>query len=1124
MIDVDKEVAKAQQAMATRKQQEEDARIDSEFPAAVRLGEFNKTGPKPEEYDLRAAYADNVDFTPDENGGVTLPNKHAKGVSVAGMDLNTGEQTDALPEDPTGYIKRGREELAKSKFNTTGGRPKDDMYALADIFRGGFHGGSKADQMKIAGWPDEMTYQASLAGAHLKVIDDEVALFDGNKFDYPSGDPAATLADISPDMVIEPVESGTMKPEDMAKDAGWQEDAAVIHEYEEGAPFDGTPGELHNYAMVNMSDSTNQIGDMIADITMISTGGMPDEVVKAYVRQWQRYDQVESFDTGVIVNTLTSVMTDWTTWAGLGGPALLAKAVTKNATRKGFRHLLMKTLATRYGKVAAVGAAGGVEGGGAMGVVNTRQQLAEIGAGTREDFNQAELFANMGIGAGMGTTMGVGVSLLGPGAVKAIRRGMKNLQEGSVHAPGTPLAQSGRVGVKKTSDPGQYAVDAGRYDYGVSLNADGSRYSRLETSVGKHLDKYGKSGSFPVHTLLADLKGGMSKGEGGFSPGELQDTGLYDWLQSKVAIAEGVEAFSGTKLRVSRVDVEDFLYVNRQHVNMEISHFRELPDAGTVGKRYYATRETLPLGPSKASLPPDMYAFDREIRKALSEDDIHTEMDLKEHSLYPEWKSKYGKSEVFSPEEALHDIATSHVAQRMFPVTKLAPRMEAMPAVDNAIADIQDYHTALLDYERYIMAVPEGTSDTLLPKKPAQPDISYAGTSRFDKAWIGSYDDDMVKNRKNALATDGDLKLAEINDRPQKEIPQFQVRDQDGNQMGEITYEAEHEAVHAAYNYANELTADLAPDQLVNNIVQLDESFAKTGIPDSHAERVFSNGDDRFTEPMTRKSYFEMRLFVPYNRHQDVHDIAQGRFDKSYDQLTKSEKVRTGKMLEMKMDRGDDYMEGAHFPAEMNRLAHMRGHEVLDKDGNKILMIIEAQSDRNSKYARKQGKAKATKAKAGPSLENWDELAFRQALQYAAEKGYTKIAWPRTVLQVAKVEGWPLRSRDDKVGVISSGGYPSIMATYSKRFPNIVKEMQKKHKSMKISRDIVEDTEGPITRKHYDDERELQGGKYDLDDDVFVLEFDPKEVLGTKKKPMPLNGFIATPAGVAAMGEDDGGE
>jgi tRNA-2-methylthio-N6-dimethylallyladenosine synthase len=53
-------------------------------------------------------------------------------------------------------------------------------------------------------------------------------------------------------------------------------------------------------------------------------------------------------------------------------------------------------------------------------------------------------------------------------------------------------------------------------------------------------------------------------------------------------------------------------------------------------------------------------------------------------------------------------------------------------------------------------------------------------------------------------------------------------------------------------------------------------------------------------------------------------------------------------------------------------------------------------------------------------MYSWDEIAFRQVLERAAKLGYTKIAWPRSLAQVAQTEGWTYES------INKAGGYKEV--------------------------------------------------------------------------------------------------
>lgn len=98
-------------------------------------------------------------------------------------------------------------------------------------------------------------------------------------------------------------------------------------------------------------------------------------------------------------------------------------------------------------------------------------------------------------------------------------------------------------------------------------------------------------------------------------------------------------------------------------------------------------------------------------------------------------------------------------------------------------------------------------------------------------------------------------------------------------------------------------------------------------------------------------NYQEMRLFIP-TRSSDVNDIAADRFGRRYDELSPEDKNWVDMASKYTLDPAS-YTETAHFPLELNRLAHIRMQDVSVRtaEGNerRVLFVNEIQSDlRNS--------------------------------------------------------------------------------------------------------------------------------------------------------------------------------
>ena len=132
---------------------------------------------------------------------------------------------------------------------------------------------------------------------------------------------------------------------------------------------------------------------------------------------------------------------------------------------------------------------------------------------------------------------------------------------------------------------------------------------------------------------------------------------------------------------------------------------------------------------------------------------------------------------------------------------------------------------------------------------------------------------------------------------------------------------------------------------IVRLMAEIDEKVLVDPVPGvRHAENALGVFEDLLD------NYQEMRLFIPV-RSKDVNDIAADRFGQRYDELSPEDRSWVDMASEHTLDPAM-FNETAHFPLEVNRLAHIRMQDITVKTESgwqKVLFVDEMQSDmRNS--------------------------------------------------------------------------------------------------------------------------------------------------------------------------------
>lgn len=115
--------------------------------------------------------------------------------------------------------------------------------------------------------------------------------------------------------------------------------------------------------------------------------------------------------------------------------------------------------------------------------------------------------------------------------------------------------------------------------------------------------------------------------------------------------------------------------------------------------------------------------------------------------------------------------------------------------------------------------------------------------------------------------------------------------------------------------------------------------------------------------------------------------------------------------------------QGSHWN-EPDVLAHVRLQELTDKDGKRVLLVDEVQSDWAQKGRKKGFESTGGPIPNGPFVEKtdaWAALAMKRVMRYAAENGYDRVAWTPGALQNERY------SLEKAVGEISWEPFSSVV-------------------------------------------------------------------------------------------------
>lgn len=390
------------------------------------------------DYDLVGQFTDDgANGTPRQKGEYAQkyvqPNKR----TVRGVDLANGTKHwnlgDSNIEGVDHHINKGVEILRESTNSATDGPSTDAIRGVAHI----------AQSIQLEGGDfNELKRSAEAIN-----ISDERLKLGWNAAARAGIQQQAEVAFVSPveepevaSLPAEPIQD--LNTSDLVNERLWIESAKFIWDKENASEFTGSPEELSEWALNEMSNFNWRIAgapgvngsSMAYYATQAALNG--EEYAKNLLSLIEMYDRVNT-DLGIVKRSVGALLTDPTTYAGLGFGKVgvhIASRVAKNR---------MKQFLIKAGTIGA--------GEGAMfaGGENLARQSVAVDAGAQEEISAGEVAASAGIGAGAGAVLGPVVgSALSPYAMKMYRRGGQRLMQNARAGGGRSVltAQTGAVG------------------------------------------------------------------------------------------------------------------------------------------------------------------------------------------------------------------------------------------------------------------------------------------------------------------------------------------------------------------------------------------------------------------------------------------------------------------------------------------------------------------------------------------------------------------------------------------------------------------------------------------------------------------------------------------------------
>lgn len=525
-------------------------------------------------YDYKKAAEGGALLTPDKNGGIDIPNQHAKRgmMQVAGYDVSSGQKYFNDFQDEDKFIFDGVQSLKNSKHNSVLGVPVEDASGLSMVAYGALKEGQEYDGFSQS-VPKDWGSQKAQAWRAAQQAQFRKAYTDG-ELDFETL-PDAPQIDIQTEYA----------EEDLSVNEGWLADAAVMFQHLQGEPYQGDPQGLHEW----MVDTYSKINSPAwGGVLMTRAAFAPDTVKQAMYRSHTVYMGTDmswnQFGRG-----LKYTMMDPTTYLTLGGGAVAGKMGMAIASRNMHRLLAASMSAS---------AVGAIEGGAYTTLDDFYRQRVDVQAGMQEGYDPQQGAEAGAMGAAGGAVLGAAIPPAAEYGGKLIRKGWEKagptVMEGVVSGanqinrkftgldlplmmqmadttgpidvdPANPLMKIYRGDDLPIETPGK-TVDPQAFFSRAHMNIFGpeKKTGNWEKAYGPRVDKRVNPDDL-MEKMAAWQRGDPQKGVPPVSMYELNNMGIPDYLRVKSQKGE----------TVNRGEIEDLMYARQPRFRVGVMNFEE---------------------------------------------------------------------------------------------------------------------------------------------------------------------------------------------------------------------------------------------------------------------------------------------------------------------------------------------------------------------------------------------------------------------------------------------------------------------------------------------------------------------------------------------------------------------
>lgn len=836
--------------------------------------------PDSPKYDFEAAYLNKVPFKSKEQGGSDLPNKFMAKPYVAGRNIRTGEVVERR-NDPDGFGEVGAREFGNSFTNSVMGLAPEAADGVLHLAFEHAQNGGQRDDFDVPA-PDEMVDTA------WSVVEDAQSIYGITNALHT--DAEALEAEPPTENAGQAAERPKkLKTEELFAVDGWLDNARVVAEYMGGTA--DSDEELHKAAVEEMALTASSFWKMGTLIYEIETGKMPPEVAESLLFMVDHYEQLTMLDWDVAKGTLVGIGTDPGTYLLGGAGGVAAKLLGRQTIMQAFKNRLMASAGGKMTAAAGPGALiGGIEGGAFMGQYEAYMQSVRQ---EQRDWGRMASEGGWGAVAGVliGAPFGVAFSKSGREAGKDYfaEVGRRIAETNLMDSGGTPAAQRGSFSWRDITGTSKPQLPPNSTDFGVRMadggKAHGEYYSRMARLVagddGAWASAFGNKPVDPqraIDMMTVWQQRGFA-GKETFSADELQNTATIEFLQEKIALGE----------KVSRFEIEDWLYATAPRVNSLVSGQSDFMDAGS---KYY-----LPLGQQRR----------------------------------------------------LHEETVGAVADRAFIVRGGNVTPEAQAAAQEVNQQTKQYESS---YAAWLDSLTEDLlndaldlSDPIVMNRITPPQVPQAlKDAAPDHAEI------IEATRSKAIK---DFKAGNYGDLVSTGFPEYLPPNQgEVTVTNPFTKETKvYPDLRAARvgmdAQARQLTAGMSKEEQINLVRGLDEQRLLAPTRWGSENVMGHTGGGRISMTITggdnRNNYREMRLFVPHDPLSAGAIAEDLNWDLSKPELAKRvERIQQYQRMNLPEK---SFNENVHYPLEHNRFAHARLQDLYLPDGTEVLAVNEMQSD-----------------------------------------------------------------------------------------------------------------------------------------------------------------------------------